>query len=347
MSGLKLSLRGGIWQCVGTVAGKRVRQSTGTGDRSKAEEYRAQIEARIWQRSVYGETAVRTFEEAAVSYLEQGGEGRFLPALLHFFKGRKLSTIAPGDIREAALKIYPNAMPATRNRQGISPAKAVINHGATRGWCQTIVVEPFPVSKSTKNKPVDRLWLDAFLAQCDQDKMQHLAGIVLFMNHTGARRSEAVRLMGDHVDLSKRVAVLAKTKTDEWSVRHLTAELTLRMAALSPQPGEPVFRYTDPAAVNRAIARVCDRARIEKRSTHGAGRHSFGTNAMKAGATVKAAMEAGGWKSPSLFLRTYVHESTAGKDVAAILDAQSGPVGTDVAQSEKRKGYRFGKKAKS
>lgn len=337
MSGLKLISRNGIWNVTGSVAGQRIRKSLGTRDRGRAEELRAQIEARIWKRHIYGEEAIRTFEEAALKYLEMGGEGRFVPALLHHFKGRQVASIKPGEVRAAALEIYPSAGAATRNRQAITPARSIINHAASLGWCAPIKVDLFPVPASRKHKPVDRQWLDAFLRQADADGLPHLAGLVLFMNQTGARVSEAVRLEGRHVDVTNRIALLERTKTDEWSPRYLTAELALRIGALAPEPDLPVFRYTDPKAVNRRIAAVCKRAGIEARTTHSAGRHSFGTNAMNLpGASIKAAMEAGGWKSVALFLKTYVHVQDAGRAIAAKLDEQAGLVGTDLTHSKRR-----------
>nr|WP_278376698.1 tyrosine-type recombinase/integrase [Brucella anthropi] len=277
--------------------------------------------------------------------MQQGGEARFLAPIIKHFKGRAIGTIKPAELRSMALAVFPTTAPSTRNRQAIIPARAVINHAHDLGWCGPIKVKMFDVPKSNKHKPVDRKWLDAFLAQADKDKLFHLSGIVLFMNQTGARVSEAVNLLGQHVDLGKRIAVLEKTKTDEWSVRHLTSELVTRMAALGLEEGKPVFSYTDPKAVNRRIAAVCKRAEIEKRSTHSAGRHSFGTNAMAVpDADIKAAMDAGGWKSAKLFLETYVHSHEAGKSLAEKFDKQTGLVGTDLAQSNSRKGYRFGKK---
>ncbi|HXV48472.1 MAG TPA: tyrosine-type recombinase/integrase, partial [Candidatus Binatia bacterium] len=300
---------------------------------------------RLWKRHTYGEEAVRLFEEAATSYMQQGGEGRFLPPILKHFKGRAIGTIKPAEIRAMALAIFPKASPATRNRQAIIPARAVVNHAHDLGWCGPMKVKMFDVPKSNKHKPVDRKWLDAFLAQADADKLWHLSALVLFMNQTAARVSEAVNLMGEHVDLTERIAVLAKTKTDEWSVRHLTAELVARMAALDIKKGKPVFSYTDPKAVNKRMAAVCKRARIEKRTTHSAGRHSFGTNAMTVpGADIKTAMDAGGWRSAKLFLETYVHSKDAGRSLAEKFDKASGPIGTDLTQAKEKKKYRFGKK---
>lgn len=340
---LQLRKRKGVFYAVGTFDGKRIRKSLGTRSEATAKEQLAHYEARLWKRHTYGEEAVRTFEETAESYMLQGGEGRFLTPIIQYFKGRPLNTIAPGDVREAAIKLYPHASPATRNRQVIVPTVAVINHGHSRKWCAPIRVELFPVPKSKKHKPVTDQWLDRFMAQCDRDGLPHLAALVLFMNQTAARVSEAVNLMGEHVDLENRACVLAKTKTDEWSLRYLTAELTLRLAALGIQPGERVFGYTDRCAVNRRIKAVCKRAGIEPRTTHSVGRHSFATNAIRKGASVKQAMEAGSWKSARLFLETYVHTEEAGRAVAELFDRTRGPVGTNLAQARQKKRYRFGK----
>lgn len=343
MSGLEAKPRDGIYYAIGTIAGKRIRQSLGTRDKAVAEEQRAQLEARLWKRHTYGEKAVRTFEEAAVSYLQQGGEGRYLPKVLKHFKGRLVGSITPGEIREAALVIYPTGAPATRNRQAIIPARAVVLHAHSLGWCGAIKVKQFEVPKSRKHKPVGRSWIDAFMAEADKSGLPYLSACVLFMHQTGARVSEAIRVLGEHIDLNARMIVLEKTKTDEDHPRYLSAELVLRIAALGPKEGEPIFRYTDYRAVNRRMKAVCERAGIDRRSTHSAGRHSFATNTLEAGARIKDAMEAGGWKSAKLFMETYVHSEEAGRNIAGIFDRQSGPIGTEMAQLQLSRKARFGK----
>lgn len=238
MSNLKPELRGGIFYAVGTINGERIRKSLGTRDRKTAEEQCAIFEARIWKRNSYGEEAVRTFEEAALSYMQQGGEGKYLAPVIRFFKGRPVGGIKPADVREMAISIYPSHAPSTRNRQAIVPARAVINHAHDRGWCGAMSVKQFEVPKSRKNQPVDRKWLDTFIAEADKSKLPHLSALVLFMHQTGARVSEAIALEGQYVDLESRVALLEKTKTDEWSPRYLTTELVARMAALGLAEGE-------------------------------------------------------------------------------------------------------------
>lgn len=342
MSGLKLENKGGIWHVTGTIAGNRIRKSLGTRDKGQAEELKAQYEAKLWKRHTYGEEAVRTFEEAAESHMEQGGDGRFLIPIIKYFKNRSIGSIKPNEVRAMAIAIYPTAAPRTRNRQAIAPARAVINHAHGLGWCGHIRVNQFDAPKSVKHRPVDRAWMDAFMAEADKSKLPHLSALVLFMHQTGTRVSEAIRIVGGNVDLSKRIVMLEKTKTDEWETRHLTAELVGRIAGLNAGTFDRVFSYTDPKAVNRRMAAVCKRAKIERRSTHSAGRHSFGTNAMAAGAKVKDAMEAGGWKSAKLFMETYVHSHEGGKNVAGLFDRETGPIDTNQTSGIKRTRVRFG-----
>lgn len=339
--GLVLRCIDGIWHVSGTVAGNRIRKSLGTRDETQALKLKAAFEDKLWKRHQLGEEAVRTFEEAAESYLRNGGEGTFLPPILKHFKGRVIGSIKPAELRSMANVIYAGRAPSTKNRQAIVPARAVIMHAHDLGWCGAIKVKQFEVPRSRKHKPVDRAWLDAFMAEADKSKLPHLSAIVLFMHQTAARVSEAANLLGEHVDLGRQIAVLAKTKTDEWSVRHLTAELTARIAGLGLVEGERVFGYTDPKAINRVMKRVAKRAGIEPVSTHSAGRHSFGTNAMAGGMSIKDAMDAGDWKSAKLFMETYVHSHEAGKNVAAMFDRQKGPIDINEA------GYKLERRRKA
>src|SRR6476469_9701799 len=116
MPGLKAKRRADVFYAVGTVAGERVRKSLGTRDPKVAEELRDQYEAKLWKRRSYGEEAVRTFEEAVMSYVEAGGERTYLEPLLRRFRGRVLGTIKPEEIRQAARVLGANKRTSTRNR---------------------------------------------------------------------------------------------------------------------------------------------------------------------------------------------------------------------------------------
>lgn len=258
---------------------------------------------------------MHTFQEAAASYLEHGGEARYLPRLVAHFGPRDVTTITPLAVREAAITLYPAAAPSTRNRQAICPARAVLYHAHELGWRMPARIRLFPAPKIRKTVPAGRRWMETFLDRCDLDQLPHLAACVLFMNLTGARVSEAIGLLGEHVDLRARTALLIKTKTDINSLRYLPDHLVERIRDLGPRSGERVFRFTSRFSVNERIAAVCGRAGLPYKSSHTVGRHAFATNALNAGVSVRVAMDAGGWKSSSIFLETYAHTINAGRTV--------------------------------
>lgn len=322
MAGLEAKRRGnGVYYATGTVAGERIRKSLSTRDAKRADELCAQYEAKLWKRHSYGEEAVRTFDEAALSYLQAGHDPRFTKPIIKSFRGRVLGKIAPEEIRQLSRKLYPKAKPATWNRQVIVPARAIINHAAGLKWCGKIAVENFPVAK-VRRRSVDRAWVDAFIAQADHDNLSGLAACVLFMWQTAARVSEAARVLPAHVDLGKRIVLLERTKTGEWEVRHITREMMLRLANLELREGQPVFGYSSRFGIGQRMKAVCRRAGIDFVPPHQAGRHSYASNALAMGASLKEVMEGGGWKSARLVLETYAHAEHGGRAIADRFDRE-------------------------
>ena len=264
----------------------------------------------------------RTFAAAAESYLQHGGSARFLPAVVARFGPDLVEAVTPLAVRQAAEEVYPNAGPATRNRQFLTPARAVLYHAHDLGWRMPARIRPFRVPKARGELPASRRWMERFVEQCDADSLPHLAACVLFMNLTGARISEALALLGRDVDLRRRTALLVKTKTEVNSLRYLPEHLAERIRDLDPGSDDRVFRYTSRFSVNERIEAVCRRAGLPYKSSHRAGRHAFATNALNGGVSVRVAMDAGGWKTSSIFLETYAHTIDAGRTVRDMFDAQ-------------------------
>lgn len=267
-------------------------------------------------------TNTRTFSDAAASYIENGGESRYLPAILEVLGNRPLLEIFPFDIRKAVEQIYPTQSGATRNRQGVTPIRAVMSHAYDRGWAPLMRFPKFKEDRPRKAKPATVVWLHCFVTQAERDGHDHLAALVTFMSTTGARVSEAVALKWPDVNLAERTALLRKTKTTTNSVRHLTDEMVSRIHALE-RINDHVFRYTSRFSVNEAIKRVCRRAGIAYKSSHLCGRHSFGTNSIAMGADVKTVMEAGDWKSVEVFMGRYVNPRHSGRKIAELFNLQS------------------------
>jgi hypothetical protein len=161
---INLIKRGSIWHMRGTVARQLVRESTYTSDKALAEVIAANTEARIIRESVYGPEHETTFADAALKYLNAGKPAtRYIRALIEALGKRRLSMIKPGDIKQLALDLYPNAKGSTRNTSVIRPAVAIINFAAELGLCHHVRVKAFPQAKTIRH-PVDRAWIDAFRA---------------------------------------------------------------------------------------------------------------------------------------------------------------------------------------
>ena len=256
---------------------------------------------------------MHTFKEAADSYVLCGGEGRFLPRILAAVGERDVTTISPMEARALALTLYPDASNGTRNRQALTPIRSVLYHAHELGWRIPARIRPFLAPKIRQVVPANRRWMETFVDQCDNDGLHHVAALVLFMNLTGARVSEAIRLVGQDVDLIRKTALLRKTKTDTNSVRFMPDHLVERIRDLNVTPEARVFRYTSRYSVNERIKAVCLRAGIPNKSSHVVGRHSFATNALNMGVGVRQAMDAGGWKSSVVFLETYAHTRDSGR----------------------------------
>ncbi len=294
--------------------GRRIRRSLKTRDPGRAEEARAQLEARIWKIGLYGAPEVLTFEECALAYAEDGGDTRFLVPITKELSGMRLKDITPKEIRAAARRAYPNASPATLNRQGITPARAVINYGHQQGWCTPIRVRAFPTARP-KRQAVDRGYLEKLRPALPL----RLYALMLFLHQTGRRVGEAVALTPENLNLARMTAFIPETKNGESTTVHLTTELAELLVKIEPRHGR-VFGYKDKSSIYPTLRRACKATGQPYLGTHQPGRHSFATTLSNAGWGSKAIAEAGGWKSVRLVAETYEHPVSTAARAAALFD---------------------------
>lgn len=195
----------------GTFLGKRVYESTGTSNRKTAEILRARREAEIEREVQLGRKARSTFAQAAVMYMETGGEARFLgPIISYFGPDTLLKDIDQATVNKAARAIYPDAQPATINRQLITPISAVMRMAADNRLCEPSRLRRLPGDKRRLRwltpEEVERLF--------DEISEPRFKAIVAFLLGTGARPSEAFKLDVKDLHLDTREAWFADTKTD-------------------------------------------------------------------------------------------------------------------------------------
>lgn len=295
--------------------GKRIRRALRTQDARSAEEARAQVEAKLWRGALYGAEEVVTFEEAALAYVKDGGDSRFIVPLAERLGKKKLREVTPRMIREAARAIYPTAKHSTLNRQGIVPAQAVINYGHKEGWCSPIRVERFPEERP-RRRAVGREYIDAMRPHMPE----RLFALMLYLHQSGRRVSDALALTPADYD-GNRIYV-HETKNGEPAHVYPTKELAALLATLEPRHGR-LFGYLHRSSVYPTLRRAAAKAGVPYLGTHQPGRHSFATALDAEGWQPRAIADAAGWKTTRLVVETYTHPRDAAKRARDVFDKKS------------------------
>jgi integrase len=327
MARLRLYQRGKVWWLDGSVSGIRIRESTRETDRKTAEGVALRRESETRRAAEFGPQAVLTFGAAVGFYLDDDSTSdRYLAAIFAKWEHKLVRDIMPGNVTDLARELFPNAGPATRNRQVISPVQAVINFNAKRGRCAPIRVERLFVPKHTP-KVATMEWLNAFVGAASP----HLGALALYMAMTGARISEAVRLNWSNVDLGKAEAKLGKTKNGHPRITFLPPPLVAAIANI-PDRGGPVFGYRSRHSVQTPWLNAELRAGIPHISPHDAGRRLFATTMIQAGVDPVTVAEAGGWKSVRMVVEVYAQPADAKEAVERVFGRNEShtPVTRDV-----------------
>ena len=314
--------RGKIWHFSFTAGGRRHRASTGETDRSRAAEIAARAEAHARAAVRDGPAARLTFAEAAILYIDAGRSTRYLEPILRAIGPQRVATLSGQSIRALALELYPDAGPATRNRQVLTPAQAVINHAADAGLCQPVRVRRFAAPRPVR-RAGDWTWIEAFAAAAASAGNRKVGALAVFMFTTGARISQACALRWRDVDLAAGKAVIPAAKNRAAQEAWLVAEAAAALAAIAPPPDAPqpwarVFGYASRHSVQKAWARTIRAGGLEPLTPHEAGRHGFGTQLItRAGMDPATAGRLGRWNSPPVLLETYSHAEAEREKLAA------------------------------
>lgn len=311
---LKLAHRHGSsnWYVRGTVAGRRIDESTGLTDRALAEAYKAKREWELSHASVYGQRGRASFAEACALYLEHARNARFVGPLLDHFQTVQLSSIDQAAADAAARKLYPKAKPATLARQLYTPLTAIMRHAAASGLCDPIRY------RKPKQPPGKTRWLteaesERLIAACVKRHKNYRA-LIVFMLYTGARAGEALTLEWRDVDLERAIVIFPKTKNGEARGVPLHPRALAELTALKRRVGRVFLNYAGrPYSVTegggspiaKGFAYIASAAKLRDLTPHDL-RHTWATRFYQATRNLMALQKLGGWKTPSMVFR-YTH----------------------------------------
>ncbi|ATG88326.1 tyrosine-type recombinase/integrase [Methylomonas koyamae] len=195
-----LRKKGSIWHIDKTVAGVKLRESTGETELEAAERYLTKRTNEIRAVKVYGERIDRSFDEAAARYVEESDHKRSidrdifaLKAVMPYIGQITVSRIHAGtldsfvkDRRKAGIKV------GTINRD-LAVVSRVLRRCATlwrdengRPWLDTPPVIPKIEGETRKPRPITVQEQERLVSEMPQ----YLADMVLFALHTGLRDQE-------------------------------------------------------------------------------------------------------------------------------------------------------------
>lgn len=317
--------RGKIWYFgVGRPSGFH-RESTGFTSKAQAREKADERIAQIRLADTRGFDEEKTIADAAYEYLSSGKDGRFVEKIIAEWGSKKLRGIQPDWVRKHAVDLYPNALPATLNRQVITPLQAIINYAYQGEDGRQIKIKRFAVTDVKKKEAVDAEWHEKFAAHSPSPGMTAMAR---FMWETAARISEACRVVPEDVDLEARTVMLTKTKTKPRLTRIsqvltdmlralLEAERKLHRKNKRRQNG--LFGYASRHSVYSGWKATCVKAGITYAPPHSSGRVTFATElVVRRGIDPVTAARLGGWSSPKVMMDTYAKADPAHELVDAI-----------------------------
>ena len=201
----------------GSYLGVFVDRSTKTADRRLAEKIRKQWEREI-EDGIFAQPGEATFLSAVVSYMAHGGERRPIQKLLDHFKEKPLRQIDQKAIDDAAIALFPDAAPATRNREVYTPVSAVLKHAG--------ITTPLRRPKGSRGRVIRKwLWPEEAWRVIDaayriEPEIGLLCVMLLF---DGLRITEQLAMRCNDVRLDEGFAFVPDSKNGEPQPIELTA----------------------------------------------------------------------------------------------------------------------------
>jgi integrase len=308
--------RSPYWTIRGTHIGQRIFRSAKTTDRRVAAQILKKLERDIERGSVSDKPAL-TFAAAALAYLRNGGESRFVRPLSDYFKGVPLERIDQLAIDEAAASLYPGATPGTRNRQVYTPVSAILKHAGV----ERMLKRPKGHAKPTTAKAMTREEAPRLFGACEDAEFQALLIVLVY---TGLRLSEALSLEWRDIDLGEASAYVRHTKNGQPRACHLPPEALAALANLPGREGR-VFRYRKNGHLYNTLKAAKKAAKLSWVTFHTC-RHTYATWMRRyAGMDTRGLVGTGAWKSEKSAAR-YTHTTVTEESRKADLLPASGTV---------------------
>lgn len=315
-----------VYYLRGTIDGRQIEVSTKTANAKAAREFALAFERAQRDGHIPAAREALTFARAVDLYLEwrdPAKADRLRLAKVNVVLGRKqVADIRQVDLVEAAQILAGGLAPATKNREVVRPASAVLHYAAKNGFCPALQFalfkEPRPVTRAVSTDTASQL-LDATPAG-----PRRL--FLLWSFHQGTRISDTLHVTWDDLDLPRQVARVRISKTDRWAELPLHAEVFEALAAIPEgERSGPLFPWSQKTGVYRWL-RPMTRGLGLKFTPHMA-RHSLGTWLNESGAGLRTIMAALGHRD----VKSSIRYQDADTEIVRAAGARLGRLGADTA----------------
>ncbi len=330
------------WVDVQTPSGQRLRRSTGTEDRTLAQEYHDHLKVSLWRVHRLGEKPRRTWQDAVVRWLQErdykADHGKDLSKLRWLddhFGGLYLDEISRDTIDQVGVLKKTEATHATANRY-LALVRAILR-AARDDWewierCPKVKLYPEPKKRVRYLSRTDATVLLKELPP-------HLADMAEFSLATGLRQRNVSYLRWDQVDVTRRVAWIHADQSKSRKAIAVPLNESALAVLLRRREKHPqwVFTYADKPVdrtSTKAWKAALARAGIADFRWHDL-RHTWASWHVQNGTSLQELQALGGWSSFEMVLR-YAHLAADHLQVAACrID------GTFTTQSIKHGGLRL------
>jgi len=336
-----------LWWARFTHNGRRIRKSTGTADRTKAQQYHDRLKASLWEQDRIGVKPSRSWNDAVVKWLRETShkathaqDAAKLRWLDKYLGGRPLGEITRDEIgRIGDIKARATSG-ATANR-----TLALIRAILRRACYEWEWIDRAPKVRMFKERKRRVRWI----TRVDAERLltllpAHQAEMVRFALSTGLRQSNVFGLEWSQIDMPRRVAwihpdqakarkAIAVPLNDE-AVEVIRRQLGKHHIRVFTYRGKPVCTVN-----TRAWKRALRKAGIESFRWHDL-RHTWASWHVQAGTPIHELQELGGWESVEM-VRRYAHLAPEhlARAAARILPLGTvGTLGTKMATADETRG---------
>ena len=332
---MSLYRRGSTWWIDFTTAsGERIRCSARTQDRAQAQELHDKLKAESWRIVQLGEKPRRTWDEAALRWLEETAHKRShlydvvrLKWLQQFLRMKPLAEITRDFVMQVAETKKRESSPSNANRY-IALIRAILRR-AEREWewldkAPALRLYPEPKRRVRWITPEQAQRLLSLLPEHQRD-------VVMFALATGLRHGNVLKLEWSQVDLARKVAWIYGDQAKGGRDIHVSLNdtaLDVLKRQVDKHPSRVFTFRGKPIAVanTKAWREALKKAGIEDFRWHDL-RHTWASWLVQSGVPLGVIQEMGAWESPEM-VRRYAHLSPA------VMASYAKVIDTKMAQSE-------------